>query len=67
MWRFVAPTFEKNFKTVLFDHVGAGGSDLNAYDKYSCLTCYAGGVSGIRSLMGSGRPLAIDNGDRGDE
>ena len=51
----------------LFDHVGAGGSDLNAYDKYSCLTCYAGGVSGIRSLMGSGRPLAIDNGDRGDE
>lgn len=24
MWRFVAPTFEKDFRTILFDHVGAG-------------------------------------------
>jgi sigma-B regulation protein RsbQ len=31
MWRFVAPAFEKDFRTVLFDHVGAGGSDLGAY------------------------------------
>jgi sigma-B regulation protein RsbQ len=28
MWRFVAPEFENDFKVVLFDHVGAGGSDL---------------------------------------
>ena len=33
MWRFVAPEFENDFKVVLFDHVGAGGSDLSAYDK----------------------------------
>lgn len=33
MWRFVAPAFEPDFRTVLFDHVGAGGSDLTAYDK----------------------------------
>ena len=32
MWRFVAPEFEGSFKVVLFDHVGAGGSDLSAYD-----------------------------------
>src|SRR3979490_1158375 len=32
MWRFVAPAFESEFRTVLFDHVGAGGSDLSAYD-----------------------------------
>ena len=39
MWRFVAPEFEGDFKVVLFDHVGAGGSDLSAYDKtkYSTL------------------------------
>jgi sigma-B regulation protein RsbQ len=39
MWRFVAPAFEQEFKVVLFDHVGAGGSDLSAYDprKYSTL------------------------------
>ena len=27
MWRFVAPAFEDDFRVVLFDHVGAGGSD----------------------------------------
>ena len=32
MWRFVAPAFEADFRTVLFDHVGAGRSDLTAYD-----------------------------------
>ena len=25
--------FESNFKVILFDHVGAGGSDLSAYDQ----------------------------------
>jgi sigma-B regulation protein RsbQ len=43
MWRFVAPAFESDFKTVLFDHVGAGHSDLSAYDpkKYGSLDGYA--------------------------
>jgi sigma-B regulation protein RsbQ len=46
MWRFVAPEFENAFKVVLFDHVGAGGSDLSAYDprKYSTLSGYADDV-----------------------
>jgi sigma-B regulation protein RsbQ len=46
MWRFVAPEFEGSFKVVLFDHVGAGGSDLSAYDprKYSTLSGYADDV-----------------------
>jgi sigma-B regulation protein RsbQ len=43
MWRFVAPAFEDRFRTILFDHVGAGGSDLAAYEpgKYSTLGSYA--------------------------
>jgi len=43
MWRYVAPVFEGDFRVVLFDHVGAGGSDLSAYDqrKYSTLSGYA--------------------------
>jgi sigma-B regulation protein RsbQ len=43
MWRFVAPAFEEDFRTILFDHVGAGRSDLTAYDpkKYSSLEGYA--------------------------
>jgi sigma-B regulation protein RsbQ len=42
MWRFVAPAFEGDFRTVLFDHVGAGGLDLTAYEpaKYSNLSGY---------------------------
>ena len=46
MWRFVAPAFESDFNTVLFDHVGAGGSDLSAYNKrkYSSLSAYADDV-----------------------
>ena len=32
MWRFVWPAFADDYRVVLFDHVGAGGSDLSAYD-----------------------------------
>jgi sigma-B regulation protein RsbQ len=57
MWRFVAPAFEKDFRTVLFDHVGAGGSDLAAYDaaKYASLAGYADDVVEI------GRELGLNN------
>jgi sigma-B regulation protein RsbQ len=43
MWRLVAPAFEQEYRTVLFDHVGAGGSDLSAFsaEKYSTLSGYA--------------------------
>jgi sigma-B regulation protein RsbQ len=43
MWRHVAPAFEPAFKTVLFDSVGAGASDLSAYEpqKYASLGGYA--------------------------
>ena len=46
MWRFVAPAFQTDYRTVLFDHVGAGGSDLSAYrpDKYASLEGYADDV-----------------------
>jgi sigma-B regulation protein RsbQ len=54
MWRFVAPAFEQQFKTVLFDHVGAGGSDLSAYsrEKYSNLHGYADDVVEIGETLG---------------
>lgn len=46
MWRFVAPAFEDRYRTVLFDYIGAGGSDLSAYDseKYASLDGYANDV-----------------------
>jgi sigma-B regulation protein RsbQ len=46
MWRYVAPAFEDEYRVVLFDHVGAGRSDLSAYDriKYSSLDGYAADI-----------------------
>src|SRR5436305_1108158 len=54
MWRFVEPAFAGKFETVLFDHVGAGNSDLNAYDKtkYSTLAAYAEDVVEIGRELG---------------
>ena len=44
MWRLVAPHFVDDHRVVLFDHVGAGASDLSAYrpGKYDSLEGYAG-------------------------
>ena len=46
MWRYVAPEFEASHRVALFDHVGAGGSDLTAYDpgRYHQLDGYAADV-----------------------
>lgn len=46
MWRFVEPAFRDSFRTILFDYVGAGRSDMGAYDpvRYSTLDGYAGDV-----------------------
>jgi sigma-B regulation protein RsbQ len=43
MWRFVAPAFADQFKVVLFDYVGCGGSDISAYrpERYQTLEGYA--------------------------
>ena len=43
MWRHVAPWFEDQFRVVLFDHVGAGRSDVGSYDplRYTSLSAYA--------------------------
>ncbi|MGQ0712861.1 MAG: alpha/beta fold hydrolase [Gemmatimonadaceae bacterium] len=43
MWRFITPAFENDYRIVLFDYVGSGGSDLRAYDRerYGTLGGYA--------------------------
>jgi sigma-B regulation protein RsbQ len=49
MWRDVWPRFADDYRVVLFDHVGAGGSDLSAYEpsRYSSLEGYAEDVLAI--------------------
>jgi sigma-B regulation protein RsbQ len=54
MWRLVTPAFADDFRIVLFDHVGAGGSDLSAYDpeRYATLDGYASDVLEICDELG---------------
>ncbi|HEV7346018.1 MAG TPA: alpha/beta hydrolase [Devosia sp.] len=54
MWRFITPSFEDDFQIILFDHVGAGGSDLAAYSrhKYAHLDGYAADVLEICEELG---------------
>ncbi|MEU1146724.1 alpha/beta fold hydrolase [Streptomyces sp. NPDC005863] len=49
MWRLVLPVLERDFTVVLFDHVGAGRSDLSAWSKerYSSLDGYVDDVLDI--------------------
>ncbi len=55
MWRFVAPAFADDYRVVLFDHVGAGGSDLSAYhpSRYDSLQGYARDVLEICRELGA--------------
>ncbi|MFC8228112.1 alpha/beta fold hydrolase [Streptomyces sp. NPDC057287] len=56
LWRLVAPELEKHFRVVLFDHVGAGRSDVSAWspERYSTLDGYAQDVIEICQEIGLG-------------
>ena len=46
MWRYVVPAFEEDFKVILFDHIGSGGSDHSFYQKskYATLEGYSNDI-----------------------
>jgi len=52
MWRFVEPEF-RDFRTILFDYVGAGRSDLSAWspERYASLDGYAADVIEIADAL----------------
>lgn len=49
MWRYITPAFEKEYRIILFDYVGAGKSDISSYnpERYSSLQGYARDVLDI--------------------
>jgi sigma-B regulation protein RsbQ len=49
MWRYITPAYEQDYKIVLFDYVGAGGSDKASYlpGRYASLSGYAQDVLDI--------------------
>jgi sigma-B regulation protein RsbQ len=56
MWRFLTPGFSGRFRIVLYDMVGSGGSDLQAYDrrKYATLHGHADDLLEIIDACGGG-------------
>jgi sigma-B regulation protein RsbQ len=61
MWRFMLPAYAKRYRTVLFDLVGNGKSDISAYDpkKYSSLQAYADDVVEIVEEFGRGPAVFV--------
>ncbi len=53
VWNLTAPYFEERFRVVLFDYVGSGQSDYQAYDadKYSDLHGYAQDVLDVCAAL----------------
>ena len=53
MWRLLTPAFENDYEIILFDYVGAGKSDLQAYnaERYSTLNGYAQDVLDICAAL----------------
>ena len=54
MWRFVAPRFTDDYRVVMFDHAGAGGAEVGAYnpERHSSLAGYASDVLAICRELG---------------
>jgi sigma-B regulation protein RsbQ len=61
MWRLLAPRYAQKYRTVLYDLVGAGGSDLSAYDrdKYGTLHGHAADLVEIAAEYGQGPVVVV--------
>jgi sigma-B regulation protein RsbQ len=61
MWRFMVPAFVNDYRVVLFDHVGAGKSDITQYrpEKYNTLDGYANDVLEIIDAVGGAPAIFI--------
>lgn len=61
MWRLLQPAYVNRFRTVLFDAVGSGNSDLSAYDpkKYASLQGYADDVNEIIAEFAQGPTVFV--------
>ncbi|SFA90417.1 MULTISPECIES: alpha/beta fold hydrolase [unclassified Pseudomonas] len=61
MWNYLAPHFLERFRVVLYDLVGAGLSDLSAYDKdkYSTLDGYARDLNQIIDAHAAGPVILV--------
>lgn len=61
MWQDIVPAFAKDHQIILFDHVGAGGSDTSNYDrtKYNSLHGYSADLLEICDALKIVKPVFI--------
>jgi sigma-B regulation protein RsbQ len=61
MWRYMVPAFQNHYRLVLFDHIGAGKSDLSYYsrEKYGTLEGYAADILDIIEAVGGGPVIFV--------
>jgi sigma-B regulation protein RsbQ len=61
MWRLLAPVYQDRFRTVTYDLVGSGASDLAAYDrdKYASLHGHAADLLELLDAIGPGPVVLI--------
>jgi sigma-B regulation protein RsbQ len=61
MWRLLTPAFEDRYRIIVYDLVGAGRSDLNAYDfkKYARLDAHADDLLEILHEHAHGRAIFV--------
>lgn len=63
MWNYLAPQFFERFRVVMYDLVGAGLSDLNAFDKakYSALDGYARDLNELIDVFAEGPVILVSH------
>ena len=61
MWRYLEPLFRPYYRTVLFDLVGSGASDLSAYDfdSYARLDAHGADLRRVIPAVGGGPVICI--------
>lgn len=61
MWRFITPAFLNHYKIILFDYVGSGKSNLEAYsaERYSNLKGYAQDILDICQALALNKVIFV--------
>lgn len=61
MWRFLVPDFAQRYRTITYDLVGSGGSDLTAYDRtrYGSLHGHAADLLDVIDEFATGPVIVV--------
>lgn len=63
MWRYLEPLFRQRYRTVMFDLLGSGASDLGAYDfdSYARLDAHGADLRRVIHAVGGGPVICVSH------